>query len=80
MVSLFRHLVGLSCEGHEQELLRLFAALERDREQSCHKSPGGNDDKFSRELKGLVSSINYDGRTSTVRQGRSEGRALLKNK
>lgn len=48
--------------------------------QSCHKLPCKNDEKLVRELKGLETSVNYDGKTITSRKGRIDGRALLKNK
>lgn len=40
MVKSFRHIVGVSCEGHECDLLNLFVALEKERGQHCGKSVG----------------------------------------
>lgn len=39
MVTSFRHLVGVSSEGHEEELMTLFATLEMERNHSCSKTP-----------------------------------------
>ncbi|KAB1222452.1 Ribulose-1,5 bisphosphate carboxylase/oxygenase large subunit N-methyltransferase, chloroplastic [Morella rubra] len=59
MVASFRQLVGVSCEGHEADLVQLFAAFEKER------GTGGNTDvrsggKLVRELKALESSVNYE--------------------
>lgn len=32
IVSFFRHLVGVLCDGHENNLLKLFAALKKERD------------------------------------------------
>jgi hypothetical protein len=76
MVPSFRHLVGVSCEGHEKELRELFVALEKDRVQSSLKKPAKSGKKLVRELKGLNSSVNYEG-SSIARKNKNEGRALL---
>lgn len=73
-------MVGLSCEGYEKDLMSLFAALERDREQSSLVTPRRKGGKLVRELKGLESSVNYDGKKISAKLGRSEGRAVLEFK
>ncbi|KAB1211177.1 HEAT repeat-containing protein 5B [Morella rubra] len=76
MVSSFRNMVGVSCEGYENEMMNLFEALERDRIQVNRKTPSRSGGKMLRELKGLESTINYNGSVSTSRRGRRGGRAL----
>jgi hypothetical protein len=71
MVTSFRHLVGVSCDGYEDDLMHLFAALEVERGKG--KSGG----KLLRELKSLESSVNYDGSSSGSRRSRKVGRALV---
>ena len=77
MVSSFRHMVGISCEGYESELLDLFVALERDRGSVGSLSPTRSGGKMMRELKGLKSSINYDGGDASSRRNSKGGRAPL---
>lgn len=69
-------MVGVSCEGYESELMDLFVALERDRGSFGNKTPSRLGGKMMRELKGLKSSINYDGVDFSSKQGRKGGRAL----
>lgn len=80
MVSSFRHIVGLSREDYEKELMALFATLEKDKGQNCSKTPSKSGGKFLRELKGLESLVNYDGKASVSRKYRRDGRELLKIK
>lgn len=51
--------------------------LEREREHSSLKTPRGKGGKLVREMKGLVSSINYDRKADSSKWGQSEGRALM---
>lgn len=76
MASSFRHLVGVSCDGYEFDLLNLFAALEMER-GSGNKSPGRSGGKLFRELKSLECSVNYDGNASSSRKTRKVGRTLV---
>ncbi|KAB1216497.1 hypothetical protein CJ030_MR4G023090 [Morella rubra] len=77
MVSSFSHMVGVSCEGYQSELLDLFVALERDRGSVGTITPHRSGGKMMRELKGLKSSINYDGGDVSSRRNRKCGRANL---
>jgi hypothetical protein len=61
-------LVGFLMEEHEQQCLDLLQRIEADRfkyksSKQKKKQYGGSVRKGSRELRNLVSSINYDGRT-----------------
>ncbi len=61
----FCELVGFPIESHEQECLALLQRIEADR--FLHKEKGGprrqpsSGTKGSRQLRRLVSSVNYDG-------------------
>lgn len=77
MVSSVRHLVGVSCEGHEEDLRALFVSLERDRVQSSSKKSRKSGGKLIRELKGLNSSVNYEGSSSIARKSKNKGQAVL---
>lgn len=79
MVSSFRQLVGVSCEGHEEELLSLFVALEKERNQNCSINSTKSGGKCLRELKGLNSSVNYEGKTYVLRKSRQGGRDQQKS-
>lgn len=50
MISSFRHLVGLSCDGYEKKADSSFCG--------SSKTPSRSGGKFLRELKGLKSSVN----------------------
>lgn len=80
LVSSFRHLVGISCVGHEEELMNVFAALEKERGNCCTKTPSKLGGKFVKELKGLKSSVNYDGKMYVSRKCRKDGRESSKLK
>lgn len=76
MLSSIRHLVGVSCDGHEEDLVTLFAALEK--EKALGSRPlGRSGGKMIRELKSLECSVNYDGSASSSRRSRKVGRALV---
>lgn len=77
MVSLVRHMVGLSYVGREDELMKLFIALEKERMRIPPMSPSRSGGKLMRELKALKSSVNYDGKMTTSRKSRCEGRTLI---
>lgn len=70
MVSSFMHLVGVFCEGHEEELKSLFAALEKERFQSCSITSNQSRGKCLRELKCLNSIVNYERKTYVSRKSR----------
>lgn len=73
MVNSFRHLVGVSYEGYEQKLVDLFKALEMDRARVCRQSFCKSGGKMVRELKGLVSTINYEGQASSTSKRNRKG-------
>jgi hypothetical protein len=60
----FCHIVGLSCDGFEDQLMALFTSIEADQPQSGVGSvidlreKSGN--KGNHELKRFVCSVNYD--------------------
>uniref|UniRef100_A0A2N9G614 Uncharacterized protein n=1 Tax=Fagus sylvatica TaxID=28930 RepID=A0A2N9G614_FAGSY len=61
----FGELVGASYEGYEEEVISLFQKIELRRPQSRTRAPsqhrgGQSASKGLRELRGLVSSVNYD--------------------
>ena len=61
----FGKLVGVSYEGYEREVIALLVSIEARRNQrkpahAEHRTPKKQGNKGHRELKGLVSSINYD--------------------
>lgn len=62
----FRKLVGFPIESHEQERLSLLQRIEADRfvykEKVGSRRPTASVKKGTRELRRLVSSVNYDGR------------------
>lgn len=71
------HLVGLSCDGFEDQMLALFSAIEASRNHTfagyvsgvCFKAGT----KGNQELKRLDSSVNYDNRGQSNR-GKGKGR------
>lgn len=77
MVSSFRHMVGVSYESYESELLNLFVALDRNRGSGGSITPNRSGAKLMRELKGLKSNINYDGGEVSYRRTRKGGRATV---
>lgn len=79
MVISFRHLVGVSCEDHEEELRSLFATLKNERNLSCAKTPSKSGSHCLRELKGLNSSVYYEGKTYVSEKSRKEGRGQQKS-
>jgi hypothetical protein len=66
----FCHVVGLSCDGLEDKLVALFTDIEATRAQCgagiINDLSGRMGNRGTRELKCLVSSVNYD-----VKGGRS---------
>lgn len=73
LVSSFRHMVRVSCDGYEIRLMELFEALEKDRALVSRKSPSRSGGKLVREMKSLMSTINYEG--SVSRKSRKGGKA-----
>lgn len=69
--------MGVSCDGYEKEFTDLFVALEKDRSYISTKTPRRSSGKMVKELKGLESSFNYDGKVTVSRKNRSKGRALV---
>jgi hypothetical protein len=70
-------IVGISCEGFEEELMALFTAIEVNHSQKELASCSNLVNKDSRELKRLSYSINYDMKGSSASRGRGKGRALI---
>ncbi|KAB1206108.1 hypothetical protein CJ030_MR7G011661 [Morella rubra] len=79
MVSFFKDMVGLSCNGHESELMALFATLEKDRGNNGLVTSSKSGGKFLRELKGFKSSINYDGKQYVSRKSCKGRRVSIKS-
>jgi hypothetical protein len=78
----FRELVGTSFEGYEEEVIALLVSIEARRNQhqppTCdNRSARKKGTKGSRELKGLISSINYDSRAIKVAGTTRDGAKLL---
>ena len=78
----FRKLVGASYEGYEREVIALLISIEarRNQRKPAHtepRTPKKQGNKGRRELKGLVSSINYDSRAKKVSQDSRDGEILL---
>ena len=61
----FCHVVGISCDGMEEKLVELFTKIEATRAQvgvgKANDLSGRPGNRGTRELKRLVSSVNYDG-------------------
>ena len=78
----FGKLVGASYEGHEREVIALLVSIEARRNerkpvQVAHRTPKKQGNKGRRELKGLVSSVNYDSRATKARHDNRDGDILL---
>jgi hypothetical protein len=77
----FCHVVGLSLEGHEEEMLALFRATEADRKTKASHTENGivveptpTSTKGKRELQRLACSINYDGKKGIASKVNGKGR------
>ena len=71
--------VGASYEGYETEVLALLKAIDsriprQVSEEGVSKKMGKSEGRGSSELKGLVSSIDYD--SASVQQNNNQERAL----
>jgi hypothetical protein len=78
----FGKLVGASYEGYEREVIALLVSIEARRNQhkpehAEHRTPKKQGNKGCRELKGLVSSINYDSRAKKVSHDSRDEELLL---
>jgi hypothetical protein len=69
------HVVGLSCEGFEEELVALFAAIEASNSKQAATSCTGLGKIGNRKLRSLVCSINYDANRGNASHDRVKGRA-----
>jgi hypothetical protein len=72
------HVWGMSYEGYEVEMEKLFRKIEgnRGKMHSPVASPVKSSSKGNRELRGLKSTINYDGKQGLVVKGKQpKGRA-----
>jgi hypothetical protein len=72
------HVWGMSCEGYEVEMEKLFRKFEgnRGKMNSPVASSAKATPKGSRELKGLESTINYDGKQGHVVRGQQSKRRV----
>jgi hypothetical protein len=70
------HVWGMSCEGYEVEMEKLFHKIEgnRGKMNSPVASPAKATPKGSRELRSLESTINYDGKQGHVVRGQQSKR------
>jgi hypothetical protein len=66
--------VRLSCDGFEEELLALFAAIEASNFEQGSGSCSNLGEKDIRELRTLSCSINYDANSDSVWRDRNKGR------
>jgi hypothetical protein len=78
----FGKLVGASHEGYEREVIALLVSIkarlnQRKPAHAEHRTPKKQGNKGRRELKGLVSSINYDSRAKKVSHDSRDGELLL---
>jgi hypothetical protein len=74
----FCHIVGLSCEGFEGELLALLTAIEVSRTQNGTTSPFSpltkSRNRRHRELTRLACTVNYDGKGDQSNRGKRQGK------
>jgi hypothetical protein len=77
----FCHVVGLSIEGHEEEMMALFRAIEANRktktsppENGIVVEPTPTSTNGKRELQRLACSINYDGKKGIATKANGKGR------
>jgi hypothetical protein len=72
------HVWGMSCEGYEVEIEKLFRKIEgnKGKMNSPVASPAKATSKGSRELRGLESTINYDGKQGHVVRGQQSKRRV----
>lgn len=74
----FCHVVGLSCEGFEDQMLALFTTIKANRYQAslgsdpkcCYKLVN----RGNRELKMLICSVNFDMKGGHSNRGKGKGR------
>jgi hypothetical protein len=68
----------MSCEGYEVEMEKLFRKIEGNRGKmySPVASPTKATSKGSRELRGLKSTINYDGKQEHLIKGQQPKRRV----
>ena len=69
--------LGASLEGYEQRVLELLMDIEARHKQKqdgalCSRRPSSSGRKCCRELKGLVSSVNYDAKNSREAKGKAK--------
>lgn len=72
-VKKIRHIVGLSCEAFEEELMALFAAIEVGHSEQALASCSSFGKKGNKNLRS-VSSIKYDVNNGSASIGRVKGR------
>ena len=78
----FGELVGASYESYEEEVISLLQKIELRRPQSRTRAPsqhrgGQSASKGLRELRGLVSSVNYDSKITDSRRNTRERAMML---
>ena len=71
----FCKMVGFPIVKHEAQCLTLFCILEQEclkvNDDEVSKQPANSESRGFRELKGLISYVNYDGVSSRSRSGAS---------
>ena len=80
----FCHVVGLSLEGHVEEMMALFRAIEVDRKHKTSPpvaeivvEPTPRNFKGKQELQRLSCSINFDGKKGTATKINGKGRGSM---
>jgi hypothetical protein len=68
------HVWGMSCEGYEGELEKLFRKIEgnRGKAYSLAATPSRSTLKGNRELRGLQWTMNYDGKMGKEKRGKKQ--------
>jgi len=70
------HVLGISCEGYEEQFMAILTAIEASRSQKGSTSNSKLLDRGTRELKRLACSINYDSKGGSSGCGRVKGRGF----
>jgi hypothetical protein len=68
--------VGLSCEGYEEQFMALLTAIELGH---CHKDLASSSkfvNKGNKEIKRLACSMNYDSKCGSSSHGKGKGRGF----
>jgi hypothetical protein len=76
LIMAFRHIVGVSCDGHLKRLRAAFAHILAGKKKEAKKNRGGGQvgRKGTRELFNLFTTVNYEGGSGSVTCSRGKGR------